>query len=327
MQNPYQTDEVIKLENVTKRYGSHTALSDVSLTIQPGVSGLLGPNGCGKSTMIKSVLGLLKIQKGNASVLGYKLPNDLRHIRDTVGYLPEDDCFIAGLSGIESVRYMARMSGFEPTEALRRSHEVMDFADIGQERYRNVETYSTGMRQKLKFAQSIVHDPQLLICDEPTSGLDPEQRTSMLRKLKNLAAKHGKSILICTHILHDVRAVCDQVIIMSRGQIRLVDSLENLSRPSKVGTVVHLDRRLEGSAENPFPDANELINALSRHQVDSHLMQRGQVWVDNVAPEESQLIWQVANEAGLYIDQLSAAKNSLEEIFFNTVKEAESAAS
>jgi len=324
--NPDSVD-VIKLDNVTKRYGKHTALSNVSLTIRPGVSGLLGPNGCGKSTLIKSVLGLLKIQSGTASVLGYKLPHEIRQIRDAVGYLPEDDCFIAGLSGIESVRYMAQLSGLESTEALRRSHEVMDFADIGQERYRNVETYSTGMRQKLKFAQSIVHDPQLLICDEPTSGLDPEQRTSMLRKLKNLASKHGKSILICTHILHDVRTICDEVVIMSRGQIRLVDSLENLSRPSRVGTVVHLDRRLEQTGGDPYPDATALMEGLARRHVESHLMAKGQVWVDNVAADDSQLIWQTANEAGVYIDQMSAAKNSLEELFFNTVKEAESAAS
>lgn len=223
----------IELAGVTKRYGTKTALDDVYLTIGSGITGLLGPNGSGKSTLIKSVLGLLQIQKGQATVMGLTLPSQLHRIRDAVGYLPEDDCFISGLSGIESVRFMAELSGLEPQEALRRSHESLDFAGISQERYRNVETYSTGMRQKLKFAQAIVHDPPLLILDEPTTGLDPEQRTSMLRKIKNLALEHGKSILISTHILHDVRTVCDQVVIMSQGRIRLVDSLENLSRPAR----------------------------------------------------------------------------------------------
>ena len=255
--------------------------------------------------MIKSLLGLLSIQAGSAEVLGFRLPQQLRAIRDSVGYLPEDDCYIAGLTGIESVQFMARLSGLQAVEGLRRSHEVLDFSDIGQERYRKVESYSTGMRQKLKFAQAIVHDPRLLILDEPTSGLDPGQRVAMLRKIKTLASRHGKSILISTHILHDVREVCEQVIIMAAGQVRLTDSLENLSRPTEVGVTLQVERTRQPSLQQPFPDADHLVEQLRQHAC--------------------QGVWQVAREYSVNIRQLSTARNSLESVFFQAVKEAQHA--
>ena len=275
--------------------------------------------------MIKSLLGLLKIQAGTASVLGYRLPAQLRAIRDHVGYLPEDDCFIAGLTGIESARFMARLSGLGEVEGLRRAHEVLDFADIGQERYRHVETYSTGMRQKLKFAQAIVHDPQLLILDEPTTGLDPEQRAAMLRKIKNLASRHGKSILISTHILHDVRAVCEQVVIMAAGQVRLVDSLENLSRPAVRGMSVQVERISESSVDEPFPDARRLSEELSRRSMVGELRRDGSLWVSGVDELDCRAVWQAALDCGVRIKQLATAKNSLEEVFFQAVQETEHA--
>ncbi len=318
--------KIIELDQVTKVYGGwRTALDAVSLTVGPGITGLLGPNGSGKSTMIKSLLGLLKFQSGTSRVLGLQIPDQNRQIRDVVGYLPEDDCFIAGLSGIESIRFMAELSGMQPAEALRRGHEALDFADIHQERYRNVETYSTGMRQKLKFAQAIVHDPQLLILDEPTTGLDPEQRTLMLRKIKNLSQKHGKSILISTHILHDVRTVCDQVVIMAHGKIRLVDSLENLSRPAQAGMLVGVNEGTDKTVDDPYPEARQLVEQLAAQGTRAEIKDRGYVWVFDVTAERSQLIWDAAEAAGIHIGFLSSAKNSLEEIFFHTVKEAQHA--
>lgn len=171
---------VFQLESVRKSYSGKQVLNDVSLAIPEGVVGLLGPNGCGKSTLIKSILGLVSIDSGKGKVLGLDWPNQVRIVRDLVGYLPEDDCYIQGLQGIESIQMMARLSGLQKKEALRRSHEVADYCDLGQERYRNVETYSTGMRQKLKFAQALVHDPKWIILDEPTTGLDPAQREQFL---------------------------------------------------------------------------------------------------------------------------------------------------
>ncbi len=316
---------VIALHGVTKRYGSRTALSDITLTVGEGVTGLLGPNGSGKSTMIKSLLGLLSIQVGSAEVLGFRLPQQLRAIRDSVGYLPEDDCFIAGLTGIESVQFMARLSGLKATEALRRSHEVLDFSDIGQERYRKVETYSTGMRQKLKFAQAIVHDPRLLILDEPTTGLDPEQRVAMLRKIKTLASRFGKSILISTHILHDVRAVCEQVVIMAAGQVRLVDSLENLSRPTRQGITLQVERSHEALLDEPYPDARRLVELLGQRNLASEVRRDGSVWVSGVEQHQCRAVWEAARDCGVCIRQLSNARNSLEQVFFQAVQETQHA--
>ncbi|MEZ6148644.1 MAG: ABC transporter ATP-binding protein [Pirellulaceae bacterium] len=297
---------VIALHGVTKRYGRRTALDNVTLSVGEGVTGLLGPNGSGKSTMIKSLLGLLSIQVGTAEVLGFRLPNQLRAIRDSVGYLPEDDCFIAGLSGIESVQFMARLSGLKAVEALRRSHEVLDFSDVGQERYRNVETYSTGMRQKLKFAQAIVHDPRLLILDEPTAGLDPEQRVAMLRKIKTLAIRFGKSVVISTHILHDVRAVCEQVIIMAAGQVRLIDSLENLSRPTQQGITLQVERTDKSRVDEPYPEARRLVELLQHRNLDGQLRPDGSVWVSGVDPHHGRAVWEAARDSGVGIRQLSS---------------------
>ena len=173
---------LIELNDLSKDYGSFRALSGVSLRIDEGITGLLGPNGAGKSTLIKVLLGLVKINSGHGHVLGFPIGQSVAQVRTQIGYMPEDDCYVHGLSGIESIQVAARLSGFSETEALRRGHEILDFCGMGQERYRPVETYSTGMRQKLRFAMAIVHDPKLLILDEPTSGLDPEEREAMLNK-------------------------------------------------------------------------------------------------------------------------------------------------
>ncbi len=193
-----KTAEIIRLNNLSKQFGAFRVLDDVSLTIGPGVTGLLGPNGAGKSTLIKILLGLLRATSGHGHVLGFQLGQESRAIRETVGFMPEDDCYLPALSGVESVQFSARLCRFPAIEALRRAHEILDFCGAGQERYRHVETYSTGMRQKLKFAQALVHDPPLLILDEPTSGLDPEERSAMLSRIRVLAEKHQQDI-DCLH--------------------------------------------------------------------------------------------------------------------------------
>ncbi len=231
---------MIELQSVTKHYGSRAALQDVSLRVSSGVTGLLGPNGSGKSTLIKAILGLVRVDRGTGRVLGKAWPAEHRSIRELVGYLPEDDCYVVGLQGVECVRLVAQLSGLPRSEALRRAHEVLDFCDIGQERYRNVETYSTGMRQKLKFAQAIVHDPQLIILDEPTTGLDPTQRHEFLNRIATLAHDHKKAIMLSTHILHDVRQICEHVVILAGGRVRVAATLEELSRPVAPGLHVRV---------------------------------------------------------------------------------------
>ena len=196
---------LIDLVEITKDYGRFRALDRVTLQIHSGITGLLGPNGAGKSTLIKVLLGLVKMTSGRGRLLDFELGRDSRQIRAQVGYMPEDDCFLHGMTGIESVQFVAQLSRFPAVEGLRRAHEILDFCGLAQERYRTVETYSTGMRQKLRFAQAIVHDPPVLILDEPTSGLDPEERQVMLNRIRLLAQDQGKAVLLCTHILPDIQ--------------------------------------------------------------------------------------------------------------------------
>lgn len=305
---------LIELSHLTKDYGKFRALSDVNLTLHPGVTGLLGPNGAGKSTLIKLLLGLVKMTSGTGSVLGHDVVKEASAIRSKVGYMPEDDCYMHGLSGIECVQVAARLSCLPSTEGLRRGHEILDFCGMGQERYRNVETYSTGMRQKLRFAMSIVHDPELLILDEPTSGLDPEERQAMLNRIGILSKKFGKAVMICTHILPDVKVVCDSVAILAGGEIRLVDKLEALLKsPSPSVTVEVLD------------DADLLMDRLIAVGLTTSQSGRGRLQVEGKTADISSKIWEVASLNGVSIQNLRASQSSLEEVFLNAVKETKNA--
>jgi ABC-2 type transport system ATP-binding protein len=300
---------VANIESVSKTYQRRAALSDVSLRIPSGVTGLLGPNGSGKTTFIKALLGLISIDSGHGNVLGCDWPRETRAIRDRVGYLPEDDCYIHGLQGVQSVQMMARLSGLQRLEALRRAHEVCDFCDLAQERYRTVESYSTGMRQKLKFAQALVHDPELIILDEPTTGLDPAQRENFLDRINVLSREKGKSILLSTHILHDVQRVCDNVIILVGGKVRLTDSLANLQKPSQASLHISV-------VSNPA----ELNQALAACGMQSTVSGPQDVMVFGDAIDTKR-IWQASHESRVLIQRIEPARNSLEQMFLDAVRE------
>lgn len=305
---------LIELQGLTKDYGSFRALSNINLQILPGCTGLLGPNGAGKSTLIKVLLGLVRASAGNGIVLGLPLGTHSAQIRSRVGYMPEDDCYIHGLSGIETMQMAARLTGMPATEATRRSHEILDFCGTGQERYRAVETYSTGMRQKLRFAMAIVHDPELLILDEPTSGLDPEERVAMLNRIRILTRDFHKTILLCTHILPDVQAVCTRVVILAAGQVRVSESLELLSQLPSPAVFVHFT----GSAER-------FQAALQQQQLSSQLLAPQQLQIPGTAEEHSSIIWQAAAATECTIRSLLPSRNSLEQIFLDTVRQVQHA--
>ncbi|HAC91627.1 MAG TPA: ABC transporter ATP-binding protein [Planctomycetaceae bacterium] len=302
------SDWILQIRSVHKSYSGRPALSDVTLDIPPGVIGLLGPNGSGKSTLIKAILGLVQIDSGHGQVLDLAWPEQVRALRDRVGYLPEDDCYIHGLQGIQSIQMMARLSGLQRQEALRRAHEMADFSDLGQERYRTVETYSTGMRQKLKFAQALVHDPDLIILDEPTTGLDPSQRDSLLDRIRILAKEKNKSIILSTHILHDVQRVCDYVIILVRGRVCLVDLLAKLQRPATAQLSLHV---VDG--------AERLCAALKVKGMEAQLVAPEHILVVGDAVAAGR-IWSTSHECGVLVQRLEPARNSLEQTFLDAVK-------
>ena len=303
---------LIQLEKIVKSYRSTTALSGVDLDIQPGITGLLGPNGAGKSTLIKIILGLIRATSGSGDVLGCRLHRDGRRIRNKIGYMPEDDCYIPGMSGIEVVQFAGSLSGIPPTEALRRGHEILDFCGVKQERYRNIETYSTGMRQKIKFAAAIVHDPEFLILDEPTSGLDPEEREALLNRVKILCTQNGKSVVLSTHILPDVQQICDHVVILARGQIKRNDSLEELNKTKSPTVTV----RFEGDKPQ-FIAQLDRVGLLAVSLDDTKTLR-----VEGDMADLTDQVWKAAKQSGATIHSLVPAKNSLEEIFMQTVQEA-----
>ncbi|MFN5468637.1 MAG: ABC transporter ATP-binding protein [Pirellulaceae bacterium] len=306
-----QADQVMEFQKVAKTFGKVRALQDITATIPAGVTGLLGPNGAGKSTLIKIVLGLLRASSGRVNVLGVDASVQGKLVRQQVGFMPEDDCYVPSLTGVESVQFAARLNSLPRLEGLRRAHEILDFCGAGQERYRTVETYSTGMRQKLKFAQALVHDPPLLILDEPTAGLDPDERDAMLSRIRILARDHGKSVLLCTHILPDVQSVSSHVVILAAGRVVLSQSLEELSRPVSpamtvriAGPVAAWTESLErqGLTFRPLqPEGWEIAG-------DTHAMQRR--------------IWAAARESQCVIRSMTPARNSMEMIFLEAVQAA-----
>lgn len=306
---PSASMPIVELRDIVKRYGRIPALDGVTMTIGRGVTGLLGPNGAGKTTLIKVLLGLVRISSGTGTVLGHDLTRSARAIRHLVGFMPEDDCYIAGLTGVEMVQFAARLSGYAGREALRRAHEILDFCGIEQERYRLVDTYSTGMRQQVKFAQAIVHDPPFLILDEPTAGLDPDQRVSMLHRIVLLAREAGKAVLLSTHILPDVRATCDTVVIVARGKVQVIDSLENLCCPASPAMHVWV-----------VGDAAALAHRIRQAGAEANVHEDGSLQVLAGPQEVEAGIWQWAREAGVGIRAFTPSQNSLEQIFLDAVR-------
>jgi len=300
---------LIELHEITKDYGRFRALDHVTLTIDSGVTGLLGPNGAGKTTLIKVLLGLVRTTSGSGRLLNYVIGKHAREIRARVGYMPEDDCYLHGMSGVECVQFVAQLSLMRPIEALRRAHEILDFCGMGQERYRPVETYSTGMRQKMRFAQAIVHDPPVLILDEPTSGLDPEERQIMLNRIRLLARDHGKAVLICTHILPDVQSISDSVVILANGRVQVSAKLVELSRPA----VPALEVRLLG-------EPTRFKNTLQSRGVTFEERLNGSLLLHGDPTSLSKDVWKLAEECGVGVRSLMPSRNSLEEIFLNAVR-------
>ncbi|MBL9087787.1 MAG: ABC transporter ATP-binding protein [Planctomycetia bacterium] len=241
---------IVTVTNLTKAYGRRPpALVDVSLEFREGVTGLLGPNGAGKSTLLQCVLGLLRDFSGRATVLGLDARRQRLDIRRRVGYMPEADALLPRMSGVASCRFLAQLSGLSRREALRRAHECLHYVGLTEHLYKSAEEYSTGMRQRLKLAQAIVHDPDVLFLDEPVSGMDPQGREDFLALVRGLAKEHGKHVIWSSHMLPDVQRVADGILVLQGGHVRGSFRLEDLE-----GATGRFDVEGEGHAM-PFLDA------------------------------------------------------------------------
>jgi ABC-2 type transport system ATP-binding protein len=215
------------LDNVQKRYGSLEALKGLTVDVEEGSIGLLGPNGAGKSTLIQTLLGLIELNGGSAEVLGHRVPDESRAIRRSTGYMPEDDCYLPYMTAVEYVSFNGRLSGMPKSEAFRRAHQTLHYVGLGEARYRTLDGFSTGMKQRVKLAQGLVHGPELLFLDEPTSGLDPQGRDEMLDLIGDVRDR-GVNIVLSSHLLHEVEEVCDEVLMLNEGELVHYGSIEAL---------------------------------------------------------------------------------------------------
>jgi len=221
---------IVELNDIHFSYGRVKALDSVTLGLSEGAVGLLGPNGAGKSTLLRLLLGFLAPQKGTGQVLGYDIRLEQPQIRRHVGYMPEDECLIPGMDAVTFTAYFGELSGMPHQEAIKRAHDVLFYVGLGESRYRHLETYSAGMKQRLKLAQAIVHDPKLLFLDEPTSNLDPQGRKEILELIKDISSKKDIQVLISSHILPDIESVCSDVVILNKGRLAAQGRISELKR-------------------------------------------------------------------------------------------------
>ena len=219
---------IAELSDLRFSYGRTKALDGISLNLAEGAVGLLGPNGAGKSTLLRILLGFLAPQNGQGRVLGFDIRQEQASIRRYVGYMPEDDCLIPGMDAVTFTAHFGELSGMPRQEAMKRAHEVLYYVGLGESRYRALEEYSAGMKQRLKLAQAIVHDPKLLFLDEPTSNLDPQGRKEILELIQDISSKKDIQVLICSHILTDIESVCSEVVILNKGRLAAQGKLAEL---------------------------------------------------------------------------------------------------
>jgi ABC-2 type transport system ATP-binding protein len=300
---------LIELEDLTKTYGAVTALAGLSSTLPEGAVGLLGPNGAGKTTMIRSLLGLIAIDAGRGRVLGLDIVREALEIRQAVGFVPEDECLFPGVTGVQFVAYAGELVGMRPRDALQRAHEVLDYVDLGEARYRRVESYSTGMKQRLKIASAIVHDPRLLILDEPTNGMDPVGRDEILALCRDLSRAKGMNLLISSHLLPDVEAVCEYVVVLGKGRVLAQGRIAELKQAH--------DRQFELRVRGDQRRFAGLLagRGVQAEPVNDHLL------VELPPGATVATLWETAEQAAEQIRSLRPRRSTLEEVFLRALAE------
>jgi ABC-2 type transport system ATP-binding protein len=296
---------------LTVRYGSFTALNSFSVEVPEGCTGLLGPNGAGKTTLLKTLLGFVKPAGGSAKVLDLDIRTHGREIRQRIGLMPEQDCHSPGMSAVQFVSYAGELAGMPAEQALRRSHEVLEYCGLGEARYRNVETYSTGMKQRIKLAQALVHGPKLLLLDEPTNGLDPAGREDMLELVRTVSHGKGVNVLVSSHLLPDIERVCDRVIVVMKGELRAEGTIRDLKKIE--GHPVDVELR-----EPSTPFLTALREAGANVEVMKSTMVR--VQAPGLPEDVAALVLRSARASGAQVRGFGLAERSLEEAFLEVLK-------
>jgi ABC-2 type transport system ATP-binding protein len=301
---------VATIRNLTVRYGDFTALSDFSCEVPEGCTGLLGPNGAGKTTFIKTLLGFVEPAEGEGTVLGFDIRSEGRAIRQKVGLMPEQDCHIPGMSAVQFVAYAGELAGMPREQAIRRAHEVLEYCGLGEARYRNVETYSTGMKQRIKLAQALVHGPRLLLLDEPTNGLDPSGREEMLQLVRSVSHGKGVNVLVSSHLLPDIERVCDRVLVVTKGQLRAQGAIMDLKKIEGHPVDVELREASDAFVEQVQSRGAKILST-------NHSTVRIQTTLSH--QETHRLVLLAAQESGAQVRGFELAERSLEEAFLEAV--------
>jgi ABC-2 type transport system ATP-binding protein len=302
------TDPLVTLDHVSVRYGDRLALDDVTAELPAGAVGLLGQNGAGKSTLIRALLGFIPPARGKLRLLGVDVDHAPLEVRRRIGFMPETDAHIPGMNAVTFVAYCGELAGLPRAAAMQRAHEVLFYVGLGEARYRNVETYSAGMKQRIKLAQALVHDPDLLLLDEPTNGMDPKGRDQMVELIRDITHASGVSVIVSSHVLPDVEEICDHVLVLAHGRVAAHGPIASLK--GRGGRLFEL--RVKGDASR-FRAA--LCSAgLECHDADADLMRV-------MVPEGrgSRDLFQIAAEHDVQVRHLKASVPTLEDVFVDAI--------
>jgi len=300
----------IELDGLTVNLGGRPILVDLRASLRGRAIGLLGPNGAGKTTLLRTLLGFFPPTAGSAEVLGFSLANEGKQLRAQIGYMPENDAYVAGMTAVHFVRLMAELSGLPPEPALERAHETLFYVGLGEARYRKLGTFSTGMKQMVKLAQALVHGPRLLMLDEPTNGLDPPARKRMLELVTDIRDRGEAYIVLSSHLLRDVEMVCDEVMILKNGRIAATCDLEAERKANR--SFVELE--LQASSDQFARELTALGCELAVHETGRMklVLPKGRTVRD---------LYTVADRLGVGIRHLDLKRDSLQDIFLRAMED------
>ena len=292
---------LLEANSLTKRYGTTIALDDVDFQVADGITGLLGPNGAGKSTAIKLALGLIRPTAGSAEVMGRR-PYDSPEVRERLGYMPEHDCLPPGITAAEFLSHMAQVSGLPPAQARTRAADILRHVGLEEERYRPIGQYSTGMKQRVKLGQALVHDPALVLLDEPTAGLDPSGRDDMLALVRRTGREFGISIILSSHLMGDVESTCDRIIVLEGGKVVEEGAVAGFTTETQVIVLEVYDKR------------EEVATALAARGVNV-TFEGPSLTVELQSEEQYDHIRDAVAETGARLRRMSPQRHQLAEIF------------
>jgi len=300
---------LVEVDSVSVSYGKIRALDGVTFRIDGGAVGLLGPNGAGKSTLLKTMLGFLRAETGTLKMFGHGMPRKALQVRQQLGYMPEKDVVSPRVSAVSFITYCGRLLGMTRVDAMERAHEVLNYVGMDDSRYRKMETYSTGMCQRVKFAQALVHDPKLLLLDEPTNGLDPEGRIEMLELIRQLARKRKVATVLSSHLLPDVESVCDRVIVINKGRV------------VRDGSIWELTALQDGLIEVRVRDNKAaFLKSIQEEGCTWRDQQDGNVLVTKPQEISVHRLFEIARVHGTQIRHLRPVRQKLEEAFMEAIR-------